>query len=214
MNAELRLVEILAALDGLGAKYLVMGGHAAKYYGIQRATFDYDLHISIADWDGLAAFLARSPELSATGLVEGSSWRPQDFRRFLIGRLPDGREEWLEFWRRNHLLAPFDQLSARCEVGEYGGRQVAFLSLEDLIRSKQTERDKDWQDIDLLEEFLDARNLAAAGTRDGTLRMLSSLRSRKGARKAFQETWLQDVKLVAEAFARIALSRTPFLRRY
>jgi hypothetical protein len=202
MNAEHRLSEILTELDQLGVTYLVMGGHAARYYGIQRTTIDYDLHISLANWDELAALLGRSLRLCATGLAEGPSWRPQDFRRFLIGRLPDGREEWLEFWRRNHLLAPFDELYPRREVGQYGGRQVAFLSLDDLIRSKQTERESDWRDVELLEEFLDARNLAAAGPREATLRMLASLRGRKGARRAFDEGWMSDVSLVREAFLR------------
>jgi hypothetical protein len=34
--------------------------------------------------------------------------------------------------------------------------------LPDLIRSKETERERDWQDIAILEEFLDARRLAQA----------------------------------------------------
>ena len=46
-------------------------------------------------------------------LTEGPSWRPGSFRRFLLGQLPDGRDEWLEFWRTNHLLPPFAELYGR-----------------------------------------------------------------------------------------------------
>ena len=71
MNAAERLTEIVSALDRLEIPYLVTGGHAARYYGIERNTIDYDLHITFDDW----------------------SRRPAAFRRFLIGRLSDGREE-------------------------------------------------------------------------------------------------------------------------
>ena len=46
-------------------------------------------------------------------LTEGTTWRPTEFRRFVVGTLPDGREERLEFWRHNHLLGPFEELWAR-----------------------------------------------------------------------------------------------------
>jgi hypothetical protein len=87
----------------------------------------------------------------------------------------------LEFWKENHLLAPYDELQARAERGPYGGREVLFLGLADLIRSKETERDADWQDVAVLEQFLDARLLARV--RSGTVpakQALASLRSQTG----------------------------------
>lgn len=92
--------------------------------------------------------------IARPGFHEGVSWRPDSFRRFVLGRLPDGREERLEFWRRNHLLAPFDELHARRTEGAYGGETIAFIGLDDLIRSKETEREDDWRDVSLLEELL------------------------------------------------------------
>ena len=121
MNAANRLAEIVSALDRLGIPSLVMGGHAARYYGVERNTIDYDLHVALDDWDHLGEILKRDPFPASCGLTEGESWRPEVFRRFLIGRLPDGREEWLEFWRRNHLLAPFTEMHQRREQGMYGG---------------------------------------------------------------------------------------------
>jgi hypothetical protein len=56
---------------------------------------------------------------------------------------PDGREEWLEFWSHHHLLPPFAELHAGREECEDGGRVLAFLSLPDLIRSKEIERERD-----------------------------------------------------------------------
>ena len=178
MNAADRLGEIVSAIERLGIAYLVMGGHAVRYYGVDRNTIDYDLHIALVDWDHLGEILKRDPFPASCGLTEGESWRPQVFRRFLIGSLPDEREEWLEFWRRNHLLAPFTEMHQRREQGLYGGRKIAFLSLPDLIRSKETERESDWRDIELLEGIFDARNLARSQDETQVMHALSFLRSR------------------------------------
>src|SRR5262249_34903510 len=89
--------------------------------------------------------------------------------------------EWLEFWKENHLLAPHAELQTRAERGPYGGREITFLGLADLIRSKETERDADWQDIASLEQFFDARLLARV--RSGSLPIedgLAALRSQTG----------------------------------
>jgi hypothetical protein len=124
------------------------------------------------------------------------------FRRFLLGNLPDGQEEWLEFWRGNHLLAPFPELFARREVGAYGGRELRFLSLPDLIRSKETERAKDWDDVSYLEEFLDARQHArcAAGTL-AVAEALAQLRSRRGFDTYLAENRFADAEAVRGALA-------------
>jgi hypothetical protein len=201
MNIETRLAEILTALDAAGAVYLVMGGHAARYYGVQRTTADYDLHVSIEQWDDLDELLISIRTVVGADVQEGPSWRRRDFRRFLIGRLPDGREEWLEFWRTNHLLPPFAEVHDRREEGLYGGRHVAFLSLSDLIRSKETERECDWHDIAILEEVRDMRNLAMGKNRENEIGAMSQLRSRKGIELAMYQSLLKHREKVVEAYA-------------
>jgi hypothetical protein len=42
MNPDIRLAEIVAALEGAGVRCLVMGGHAVRYYGLSRNTIDFD----------------------------------------------------------------------------------------------------------------------------------------------------------------------------
>lgn len=201
MSGPARLAEIATALDRLGLPYLVMGGHAVRYYGVDRNTIDYDLHVSVDDWSRLHDLLAQAPLFRTTGLIEGPSWRPRVFRRFQIGRLSDGREEWLEFWRANHLLAPFPELVGRSETGEYGGRLIRFLGLGDLIRSKETERASDWQDVALLEEIRDARNIAAAARTGDYTPALGELRSRKGFEALFAATTPPDLPSIRAALA-------------
>jgi hypothetical protein len=178
---DVRLAEVVSALESVGISFLVMDGHAVRFYGLSRYTNDVDLHVAPDQWDDLPARLARTSLFAGQAVVEGPSWRPGAFRRFRIGTLPDGRDEWLEFWRENHLLAPHNELLTRAERGPYGGRKVTFLGLADLIRSKETERDADWQDVATLEQLLDARLLARV--RSSTVpaeEALASLRSQTG----------------------------------
>jgi hypothetical protein len=202
VTTEARLGEIVTALEAVGVRCLVMGGHAVRFYGVDRNTNDFDLHLSPDSWDDLPARLRGSALFAGREPPEGPSWRPLTFRRFQVGTLPDGREEWLEFWKENHLLPPFAALHARREVGAYGGRTLSFLSLPDLIRSKETERETDWQDVALLEEFLDARVLARAST--GSVEWpvaLSQLRSRRGFESCLLAGHLRDETVVGQAMA-------------
>ena len=186
MSGEERLAALHAELRNLGLTGLVICGHAARFHGVERNTIDFDFHLALdaVAWAKLRETLSRS-RLLEDCLVEGPSWRVKDFRRFVIGRLPDGREERLEIWRRNHLLAPFPELWIRRAEGPYGGRVLPFLGIDDLIRSKETEREDDWRDVALLEEIGDERRFAAA--RDEATRgtALAAMRSRRGFERAF-----------------------------
>lgn len=212
MRSERRLANLYCELTGLGLPCLVMGGHAVRSYGVDRTTVDFDIHVALDPeaWKSLPATLSRS-ELLGGSLREGPSWRPDDFRRFVIGTLPDGREERLELWRSNHLLAPFPDLWSRRSVGEYGGGTVAFLGMEDLIRSKETERDDDWRDVALLEEIADERWLAAARDDLTRLAALAAIRSRRGYERAAAAGLYAEPGLVQQA---LTSSQHPLPRAY
>jgi hypothetical protein len=211
LSIEARAAELYHLIRQVGFRSLMMGDHAVRYYGLERRTVDYDLQVAIdpKDWATLQHRLLESGRLASVD--EGHSWRPRDFRRYVIGVLPDGREERLEFWRTNHLLAPFEEAWTRREEGTYGGRSVAFLGLEDLIRSKETERDDDWADVRILEEIADERRAADSHTRDGRVRMLGALRSRRGFELAQQRGFLEDPIVIAEA---LRLATCPITHAY
>lgn len=183
---------IADALDEAGVEFLVMGGHAVRYYGLERQTADFDFHLGLAASANLVARL-RATRLFQSGMFrEEPGWRGPDFRRFQIGVLPGGKEEWLEFWFKNHLLPAFDELYARRELGWVLRRQLPFLSLPDLIRSKETERDDDWRDVAFLEECLDQRNFAQLTDAASRVRALSQMRSRRGFESALRREVLRD----------------------
>ena len=198
MDVTERLTEIVSALDELKVPYLVMGGHAVRYYGFNRDTTDHDFHIPVQAAEKLSDILSRTSLFVAGTLSEAPTWRGEDFRRFVLGLLPDGKEELLEFWIRNHLLDDFESLYQRREEGAYGKRKIAFLSLPDLIRSKETEREQDWQDISFLEEVFDQRNIVAAKAGGNIIQALSTIRSVRGLESAVAAGLLAN-QAVAEA---------------
>lgn len=207
MNPEARLADIITALDAAGLNCLIMGGHAVRFYGLDRNTIDYDLHLAPECWEHLTSKLSQTNLFAGKLPIEGPSWRPNAFRRFQIGTLANGREEWLEFWHENHLLAPFAELLSRRQQGVYGGRTLPFLSLPDLIRSKETERQTDWQDIAFLEEFLDARLLAQASTQpDALVTAIAQVRSRRGFENLLLLGHLADGARVRQALTLATLS--------
>lgn len=197
MTPDERCAQIFNELARVGIRCLVMGGHAVRFYGIQRGTIDFDLAVEDSRWDDLPLLMARAQAIGPT-VTEGASWRPGDFRRFVAGTLSDGREERVEFWRRNHLLAPFPELFRRRRNGVYGGDAIDFLGPEDLLRSKETEREDDWRDIQLLEEVADAEHLRDAGAK-GWLHVLKDLRSQRGFALALQRGAFADHETVTRA---------------
>ena len=50
MNPEVRLANIVTALEQAGIACLVMGGHAVRFYGLLRNTVDFDLQLSWHSW--------------------------------------------------------------------------------------------------------------------------------------------------------------------
>lgn len=200
MTPDERLAMVVSTLESIGVSTLVMGGHAVRFYGLLRNTNDFDLHVAPDTWDDLGDRLRKCSAFAPFPVTEGPSWRTHAFKRFAIGKLPDGSDEWLEFWRENHLLDSFAKLQSRSRLGHYGGRSIAFLGLADLIRSKETERDRDWDDVSQLEAFLDRQLHAESGQGDDALvAALSRLRSRSGFGFHQLDGHFDRVALVARA---------------
>ena len=71
--------------------------------------------------------------------------------------------------------------------------------MPDLIRSKETEREIDWQDISFLEEVFDRRNITAAKSGEDVVLALSRLRSVRGLELAMSRGFLAHQQNVEAA---------------
>lgn len=74
MRAEEKLARISSALADAGLESLVMGGHAARYYGVERNTNDFDLYVSAPSVEELKARLADANIPAEFPPQEGPSW--------------------------------------------------------------------------------------------------------------------------------------------
>jgi hypothetical protein len=144
MNSDFR--DLFAALNAVGARYLVVGGYALALHAEPRFTKDLDIWIdrtadnAQAVWNALAAFGAPvtgvSPaDLASPDLVYQLGVPPS---RVDILTSIDG-VDFTRAWPR------------RVEE-RYGDQQAFFIGLADLVENKRaTGRPQDLADIELLE---------------------------------------------------------------
>jgi hypothetical protein len=144
MNRD--FAEMLDALSGAQADFLVVGAHALAAHGRPRATGDLDLWVRPTRenaervWRALTTFGAPLGELTLDDLATPDVV-------FQIGVVPS---------RIDILTAltslEFEEAWSRRELFEVEGRVLPFLSREDLIRNKSAlGRPRDLADVDDLQ---------------------------------------------------------------
>lgn len=141
MNQD--FVEMLDALSAAGVEYLIVGAHALAAYGHPRATGDLDIWIRPTAengekvWQALVSFGAPLDQL-----------RPEDLSSpetvFQIGIAPS-RVDILT----SLTALDFESAWSRRTMWKVEGRDLPFLSREDLIRNKTAlGRPRDLADVD------------------------------------------------------------------
>lgn len=149
------MLKVLSTFDRCRVRALLMGGQACVLYGAAEFTRDSDFVIDAdeANLDrlrlALSALDARIiyvPKLSADVLLRGhachfrcnapaaSGWRIDVMSRMR------GCDEFSRLWERRRTLT----------IPKHG--PVALVDVEDLVRAKKTQRDKDWPMIARLVE--------------------------------------------------------------
>ena len=141
MNRD--FVEMLDALSGAGADFLIVGAHALAAHGRPRATGDLDIWIRATPenaskvWQALGVFGAPLEELNREDLSTPDVV-------FQIG-LPPARIDILT----SLTGLEFETAWSSRQVHEVEGRRLPFLSREDLIRNKLAlGRPRDLADVD------------------------------------------------------------------
>jgi hypothetical protein len=148
------ILRALSSIRKSGAKTLLMGGQACVFYGAAEFSRDLDL-LLLADeanldrlrtaLDRLGAEPIAIPTLAAENLNRGLAVHFRCSREDVNGL----RIDVMSVLRG---VAKFDELWSRRTTIEVEGAEVDMLSLEDLVRSKKTQRDKDWPMIRRLVE--------------------------------------------------------------
>ncbi len=143
------LLEGIAIIERLGVPYAVMGGVAARAWGLPRPTFDADIAVAV-DAEGMqkliAAFEAAGfdvPTEHRTGFLDAVG----GFRNAKVNRFADGH-----VWSTDLFVVQGAFLSsalARARDARIGGAPVRVMAPEDIIPLKLiAHRRKDLADVE------------------------------------------------------------------
>ena len=137
------LLRICALLNKHTAEYMVAGGYACILHGLVRTTEDVDVLIAESP-DNYARVIAALSELEDHAARELT---PQDLAENVVVKVADEIE--VDVSRRAWKVS-FADAKPRVRTVEIGGVRIPYLSLPDLIASKETYREQDRADVDRL----------------------------------------------------------------
>jgi hypothetical protein len=143
------LVRLCASLNDHGARYVVVGGMAVIRQGFLRATEDIDLLLekSRENQNRVRQALEHLPDKAVRGLKEA------DLEEYEVVRVAD---EIVVDLMLSACGVTYEDAKDEIEIVTIQGVPIPFASARLLLRTKQTDRDKDIPDKMFLEEKLRA----------------------------------------------------------
>lgn len=122
---------LIEAFQREGVQFVVVGGVASVYYGVQRSTGDLDILVNAGQENGRRILTAFSKlELDASGI------RPEDFEKQLFlsfGFEPDAIDLMTATPGVN-----FIEAFGRANKIDSGGVSVPIMHIDDLIKNKES----------------------------------------------------------------------------
>ena len=141
------LLRVCQLLNDKGVKYLVAGGYAMILNSIIRTTEDVDILIdhSTENFEKVIAALSLLSDGAAHELT------PEDFLENTVVKIADEVEVDVT---TSAWSVTYQDAITHAQERVIDGVKIPYLSLEDLIRSKQSHREQDRVDIELLRRLL------------------------------------------------------------
>lgn len=151
MNSDFK--ELISLLEHHGVKYVIVGAYAVMIYTEPRFTRDLDVFVSSSK-ENLESFRTAFAEFGFVLTDEQIEEFSKFDRMLTVGRPP------IQIDVFNHIKGlDFDEVHTNCNRVDAGGTTANFLSLEDLVHSKESAgRPQDLADIKGLREALRKRN--------------------------------------------------------
>lgn len=140
---------LLRALSAHDVDYLLIGGYALYALGYQRGTVDIDLVLPATREQGERV-------RQALLLLPGGVARDLDPDWFAAGETIRVADEFVVDLMFNAAGETYESLLPYAVTIDFEGVPVRTLNLEGLLKTKQTVRDKDRLDREVLERALDA----------------------------------------------------------
>ncbi|MCX5786938.1 MAG: nucleotidyltransferase [Elusimicrobia bacterium] len=142
------LLSLCRALNEAGARYVLVGGFAVILHGYARGTMDVDLLIDPSPFNvrKVKSALASLPDNAAAQVDD------TDVERYTVVRVAD--EIVVDLIAKAGGV-PFDEVIAGALRREIDGVEIPYAGLRELIRTKDTPRPKDKNDVLFLRRRLE-----------------------------------------------------------
>ncbi len=141
------IVKVLSTLSCHEVRHLLMGGQACVFYGAAEFSRDCDIVI-VADEANLNRLTSALDELKADCIaVPPADWRYLDGGHAIHFRCrhPDASGIRLDVMTKMRGCDDFEMLwERRTTIQDAEGVVYELLGIEDLVKAKKTQRDKDW----------------------------------------------------------------------
>lgn len=138
--------KVLSLIQRSGVRSLLMGGQACVFYGAAEFSRDIDLALDDAP-DNLLLLLGALRQLRAERIAV-PPFHPRHLERGLAAHFrchhPDAQGLRVDVMTRMRGVDPFSTLWERRTSVALGEDQWELMSLQDLVKAKKTQRDKDW----------------------------------------------------------------------
>jgi len=148
------ILKALSSIRRNGVNCLVMGGQACVFYGAAEFSRDLDLLILLAP-ENLDRLRAALDELDAASIAvppfDAAHMQRGHALHFRCGR-EDVAKLRIDVMSKLRGVDEFNELWARRTTIEVEDVQIDLLSIQDLVRAKKTQQDKDWPMIRRLVE--------------------------------------------------------------
>lgn len=142
------LLKVCDLLNRHGVRYLIAGAHACILHGLVRTTEDVDVLVE----DDEGNFRKLIDALSQLHDHAAAELTVDDLRDNTIVKVADEVEVDIskQAWQVSYADA-----HSRAETATIDGITIPYLGLKDLIRSKETYREKDKADLQFLKRIAD-----------------------------------------------------------
>ncbi len=148
------ILKALSSIRKSGARTLLMGGQACVFYGAAEFSRDLDLLI-VADAGNILALQSALADLGAERIAV-PGLETQFLLRGHAVHFRCQREDIaglrIDVMASLRGVAAFEELWQRRTTIEAAGQPIELLGIEDLVRAKKTQREKDWPMIRRLVE--------------------------------------------------------------
>ena len=142
---------LCAHLVARNVEFLVLGGWAAVAHGLNRTTLDVDIFVRPTR-ENVERLIAA---LSGVGFGTARELVPDDVLPRAVFIFKD--QIRVDIFIRPWGLTDFDACWTRRVEREFESNRIPFVGLDDLIRSKETDRPQDKQDVIALRKIRDRR---------------------------------------------------------